>query len=216
MCGRFSLTVYEPQILERFNVSSDDTFSPRYNIAPSQNIAVILNERPTELLFVKWGLIPSWVKVADEGIINARAETVDEKPFFKNSFLSRRCLIIADGFYEWKKVSTGKIPYRFTLKNNELFAFAGIWDKWQKDDQIITSCAIITVDSNEIMQPIHDRMPVILKKENERKWLMNADKSMLVAYDSSKMKSCPISNEINNPKNDNPSVIKPLSTLDMY
>ena len=169
MCGRFTFIDIE-DIRERFKTEPIN-LKPNYNVAPTQNVPVILNH---QLSMFRWGLIPSWAKDPSIGhkMINARAETVDEKPSFKHSLQRKRCLIVADGFYEWKKEGATKRPHRITLKNKELFGFAGLWDTWKSPlGEIINSCTIITTTHNELMAEIHDRMPVILSRDSERVWL---------------------------------------------
>ena len=155
--------------------------------SPTQNVPVILNH---QLSMFRWGLIPYWAKDPSTGhkMINARAETIDEKPSFKHSLQRKRCLIVADGFYEWKKEGPTKRPHRITLKNKELFGFAGLWDTWKSPDGDINSCTIITTTPNELMAGIHNRMPVILSRDAECAWLdqgiagWEALKSLLIPY----------------------------------
>ena len=170
MCGRFSIAGFEG-IEERFQLEIEfPDLKPNYNVAPSQNVPVILKHCSNQLALFKWGLIPFWAKDPSIGhkMINARAETVDEKPSFKTCLQRKRCLIVADGFYEWKKEGSTKRPHRITLKNKELFGFAGLWDAWKSPTgEIVNSCTIITTTPNELMEPLHNRMPVILPKDVE-------------------------------------------------
>lgn len=200
--------------------------APRYNIAPSQVVPVIIEEgdgrggatqvsnlRYNVALF-QWGLVPSW-STESIGFINARAETLEEKPSFAESFRTRRCLIPADGFYEWKRKGKWKQPYFFQLQDENQFAFAGIWDRWERDDLSITSCAIITTTPNELLADIHDRMPVILSHENQQKWLRNdADprelKALLAPYPADAMKSFPVSERVNSALVDEPQLVEPI------
>jgi len=181
MCGRFQLSVKGKHINERFNVEVyDDFYRPSFNCAPSQNLAVISNMEAKKLSFFRWGLIPFWAKDEKFGnkLINSKSETITEKPSFKNSFRQKRCLVICNGFYEWKKENNKKTPYRIFLKNNELFSMAGIWDTWKDDeDRPINSFSIITTTPNSLMKNIHHRMPVILRKEDEKKWLEKTDQN---------------------------------------
>lgn len=175
MCGRFTL-VNVAELFARFQLEEQSYhLSSRYNIAPSQEIPVIIrNNGVNQLALCKWGLIPRWSKDPAWGakLINARAETLEIKPSFKHSFQKRRCLIPADSFFEWKKEGNRKVPYRFLLKRGELFAFAGLWDQWTgPDGQEIKSCTIITTTANALVGTVHSRMPVILKKEEEKLWL---------------------------------------------
>jgi len=217
MCGRYSFAIEDELIKERFGVTVRSAiYKARYNCAPSQELAVISNSHPDELLCFRWGLIPFWAKNPSTGykMINAKAETIDERPAYRNAFKKRRCLVPADGFYEWKR-DENKIPYRIVLKNGDPFAMAGIWEKWvSSDGEIIHSFSIITTEPNELMAPIHDRMPVILLPENEKKWLDEPNeevlKGLLKPYPSDLMKAFAISKLVNSPKNDTPEIIKPI------
>ena len=188
---------------------------PRYNIAPSQNILTILQrEAQREATFLQWGLIPSWSKEA-KGIINARVETIDEKPSFKDSFERRRCLIPADGFYEWERHGKISQPYYFQMKDGSPFGFAGIWDRWQSKGGSITSCAIITTTANELLAKIHHRMPVILESNSYDLWLnedsRSADlKDLLVPLDAQAMTSHAVSYDVNNTKIDEERLLRPV------
>ena len=197
------------------NDSDLEDLVPRYNIAPSQNILTILQrEAQREATFLQWGLIPSWSKEA-KGIINARLETIDEKPSFKESFERRRCLIPADGFYEWERHGKISQPYYFQMKDGSPFAFAGIWDRWQFDGRSITSCAIITTTANELLAKIHHRMPVILESNSHDLWL-NEDcrsaglKDLLVPFDAQAMTSHAVSYDVNNTKIDEERLLRPV------
>ena len=209
MCGRFSFSFTERIIEERFGISIyPHEFKACYNCAPSQNLAVISNENPSILSYYRWGLIPFWAKDKTIGnkMINAKAETILEKPSFKNAFKNRRCLVLADSFYEWKN-SVEKIPYRILMKDESPFAMAGIWDKWQDSEgNDIYSFAIITTQANEIMTKLHHRMPVIIRKDEEINWLTFSDidyhKNILCKYNSDEMKFYPISKLVNSPAND--------------
>ncbi|HHN47429.1 MAG TPA: SOS response-associated peptidase [Bacteroidales bacterium] len=219
MCGRFSLTSSEAILNERFRLAGGAVpYVARYNCAPTQNLAVITNDEPGCLQFFRWGLIPFWAKDEKIGnkMINARAESIAEKPSFRNAFRSRRCLVPADGFYEWKS-DNGKIPYRITLKSNEPFAMAGIWETWKSPSgSNIHSFSIITTAANALMQPIHERMPVILPPEAEETWLSgnNAEeiRALLKPYDPDLMQAYQVSKLVNSPRNDNPAIILPLET----
>ncbi len=216
MCGRFQLSVSGSQITERFNVEVfNERFTPRYNCAPSQNLPVITNNQPETIQFYRWGLIPFWAKDAKIGIrlINARAESVMEKPSFKIAFIRMRCLIPANGFYEWEK-GKKKIAHRFYLPNDELFAMAGLWDQWKDaDGKTVRSFTIITTKPNSLVKTVHDRMPVILPKNYEKIWLEennpNVLKALLKPFPSEEMKGYPVSKRINTPLNDDPDIIRP-------
>jgi len=217
MCGRSSFAIDDELIKERFGVTVRSAiYKARYNCAPTQELPVISNDQPGELQFFHWGLIPFWAKDPSIGnrLINAKAETITEKPSFKNAFRRRRCLVPADGFYEWKKNGTN-VPFRIVLKNGTPFAMAGIWERWVSGDGApVHSFSIITTGPNELMAPIHDRMPVILLPEEEQRWLSDIDDhhlmAMLKPYPAERMTAYPVSNLINSPRNDNPEVIRRL------
>jgi putative SOS response-associated peptidase YedK len=199
MCGRFSLTTTEATLNERFRLAgAPEPYVSRYNCAPTQNLAVIVNEEIRRLRYFRWGLIPHWAKDAKIGakLINARAETIDEKPSFKNAFKQRRCLVPADGFYEWK-TENGKQPFRILLKNKEVFAMAGLWESWKSPEgSVVHSFTIITTAANELMKAVHERMPVILNTEDEEGWLKSSDSnkiSLLKPFSAAKMEMYPVS-----------------------
>ncbi|MCJ7700742.1 MAG: SOS response-associated peptidase, partial [Anaerolineales bacterium] len=178
MCGRFTLTVDPADLQEAFYWVNfgNASLSPRYNIAPTQGVAVVTNNGENKLDFFTWGLVPFWAKDPSIGnrMINARAETLAEKPSFRNAFKRRRCLILADGFYEWKKIPDNKtkIPTYIRLKDGKPFAFAGLWENWHSPDgSQILSTTIITTQPNDLVKPIHNRMPVILPEDSYQAWL---------------------------------------------
>ncbi|TVM03350.1 MAG: hypothetical protein CV087_05650 [Candidatus Brocadia sp. WS118] len=219
MCGRYALVIIQ-ELAKRFGIEAVNlVLTGNYNISPSQSIPVILNESPKELTLVRWGLIPSWSKpdtINKYSMINTRSESIMEKPTFKRLFKRKRCLVVADSFYEWKKEGAKKHPYRILLKDEALFAFAGIWDSWKAPDgKEVQSCSIITTEPNTLIKPIHDRMPVILPMNKEKEWL-SADLdetvglSLLRPYDAKKMKVYEISTLVNSPANNIPSIIEPL------
>jgi len=213
MCGRFSLTSNEAELNLRFELEGGTApYVPRYNGAPSQMLAVITGENPHKLSYHRWGLIPPWAKDISIGnkMINARAETITEKPSFRTPLFSKRCLVPADGFYEWQQ-DTGKQPYRIFIKDNPIFAMAGLWERWKSPEgPTIESFNIITTEANSFMQPIHSRMPVILKQEDEKIWLGSKDSaeilSLLKPYPPEDMDAFPVSKLVNSPKNDVPLV----------
>ncbi|SDH76240.1 SOS response-associated peptidase [Alteribacillus bidgolensis] len=222
MCGRYTLVVNLHKIQNHFQVNhaAIKEYEPNYNIAPSQNILAIVNDGQSNRLGpLKWGLIPFWAKNKKIGykMINARKETLHEKSSFKHALKKRRCIIPADGFYEWKTENGKKQPYRIYLKNEEVFGFAGLWEKWKnKNGGNVFSCTIITAKANDFMRDIHERMPVILTKNNEKEWL-NPDKQdpfdaaqLLTPVDSSFMATYKVSAEVNNPKNNHEGLIRPL------
>jgi putative SOS response-associated peptidase YedK len=208
MCGRFTIVVTMDELMARFDI--DEIISPfnrpNYNVAPTQMIPTILNDGEiTKLDQLKWGLIPPWAK--NEKIayttINARAETVAEKPAFRNAIKRKRCLIPASSFFEWKKVGADKQPMRILLKNENIFSMAGIYETWRDPEgNVINSCSIITTTPNELMADIHDRMPVLLKKEDEDLWLdpgmtePDMVRHLLVPYQSEEMKAYPVSKAV--------------------
>jgi putative SOS response-associated peptidase YedK len=219
MCGRFTLTVDPEQLADIFPwVVISPGISPRYNIAPTQPVAVIPNNDEPRLDFFRWGLVPSWAKDLAIGnrMINARAETLNEKPSFRTALKRRRCLILADGFYEWKVSGAAKpkTPVYIRLKTGKVFAFAGLWDIWiAPDGPALHSCAIITTQPNSLVSTIHNRMPVILPEEAYLEWLKPGDVNpvsisrLLVPYPSDKMEAYPVSQAVNNPANDHASLI---------
>jgi putative SOS response-associated peptidase YedK len=213
MCGRFSLTSNEAELNLRFELEGGDApYVPRYNGAPTQMLAVITNENPNKLSYNRWGLIPPWAKDISIGtkMINARAETITEKPSFRTPLFSKRCLVPADGFYEWQQ-DAGKQPFRIFVKTNPIFAMAGLWERWQSPDGgMIDSFSIITTEANSFMKPIHSRMPVILKKEDEKAWLSaksaDAILELLKPYPSEEMDAYAVSKLVNSPRNNGPEV----------
>ncbi len=218
MCGRFSITSDLEELRERFGAEPPQNYEIRYNAAPGQILPVIEMGKPDEMQMFKWGLIPHWAKDPAIGtrLINARAETIAQKPAFRSAFQKHRCLIPADGFYEWDKTGPKKIPYRVTLKSKELFTFAGICDSWIDDEgKEINTFSIITTEANALIAKIHRRMPVILTKEDETKWLNSQAKEedilkLLRAYPSDALDIYPVSTLINNPRHDSPEVINPV------
>jgi putative SOS response-associated peptidase YedK len=240
MCGRFTQfstgeatpTTSAETIASVFGVETSKS-TPRFNIAPTQSVATILQSpsAPPQLQSLQWGLIPSWAKDPAIGskLINARAETVNEKPSFRSSFRHRRCLILADGFYEWQQVegSRKKQPYFMSLQDDRPFAFAGLYDRWQSPEgETLDTCTIITTTANELLEPIHERMPVILAPEDYELWLdpdfgntkdpaaWSKLQSLLDPYPSAQMKAYPVSTLVNSPKNDTPECKQPIAIGD--
>jgi putative SOS response-associated peptidase YedK len=222
MCGRFTLTLDPAQLREAFPwLFIPDDLKPRYNISPSQPVAVIPNTNENKLEYYHWGLIPSWSKNSSIGsrLINARSETLADKPAFRSSYKRRRCLILADGFYEWYLDPSGKnkTPYYITMQSRKVFGMAGLWDLWQNPEgSEIRSCTIITTSPNELIQPLHNRMPVILDPIIFTDWLASNDKEpeqlqkLLSPYPASEMTAYPVSKLVNAPENDLPECIRPL------
>ncbi len=219
MCGRYTLATDLRTLAERFAFDgSGIVHRARYNIAPSQEVLALLNQEGRQPALLRWGLIPPWAKDAEIGnrMINARAETVGEKPTFRRPLERQRCLILADGFYEWRKQGKRKVPVRVVLKSEEPFAFAGLWERWRAgSEEEVRSCVIITSSPNELMETIHDRMPVILTREAEEQWLdpklRDPEKlsKLLVPYPGEEMKAYPVSTMVNSPRNDSRACIEP-------
>ncbi|KJH70702.1 SOS response-associated peptidase [Aliterella atlantica] len=222
MCGRFTLSQPTDAIASTFNLPEIPSLEPRYNIAPTQSIPAILltperGERQLQMLH--WGLIPTWAKDASISakLINARSETASEKPSFKSALRRRRCLIIADGFYEWQRQDGKKQPYYFRLESGQPFAFAGLWENWRSPDgEAIASCTILTTEANDLLRPIHDRMPVILDAKDYDTWLdleiqqPELVQPLLHPYPANSMHSYAVSTKVNNPKNNTPECINSL------
>ncbi|MBD2100164.1 SOS response-associated peptidase [Leptolyngbya sp. FACHB-261] len=219
MCGRFSQTRSAAIVAEAFQLAEVPPLDPRYNIAPTQPVAVIrcTAEQPQrQLQQLRWGLIPSWAKDASIGskLINARAETVAEKPSFRSAFSQRRCLVLADGFYEWQRLERGKQPFYIRVGEGEPFAFAGLWERWRGPDGEVESCTLLTTEPNELMRPIHDRMPVILQPQDYDLWLDPSVREpaqvqpLLHPYPAEAMTAYTVSKQVNSPANDSPECIK--------
>ncbi|KSU83320.1 Putative SOS response-associated peptidase YedK [Fictibacillus enclensis] len=222
MCGRYSLYADMDFIQEEFDVTIPGTLPKRFNIAPSQDVLVVTADGGKRKAHMyRWGLIPFWAKDPKIGykMINARAETVDEKSSFRGPLKTKRCLVIADGFYEWKREDKLKQPFHIRLKSGKPFAFAGLWDQWDHKGEIITSCTHITTIPNKLMEEIHDRMPVILNREAQDSWLDPSIqdteylKSLLVPYGSEHMEAFEVSPVVNSPRNDVADCIVPLSNI---
>lgn len=223
MCGRFTLFASYEKLLEEFDVDKaipEELYRESYNIAPSQQVIAIIHDGSKNRMgYLKWGFIPSWAKDDKfaHKMINARSETVDEKPSFKQSFFRKRCIIPMDSFYEWKKEGKSKIPMRIKMKDDSLFAVAGLWDTWQSPEGAVHTCTILTTSSNELMQTINDRMPVILPKEYRQIWLdsqfQDRDrlKDLLVPYPSELLTAYPVSDKVNSPKNNSIELIEEIS-----
>jgi putative SOS response-associated peptidase YedK len=223
MCGRFSATFSFREIKARWNLYGNLEFAPRYNIAPSQPVPVIVEgERANEAKLMKWGLVPSWAPDPSIGnrLINARAETLLEKSSFKRLVAERRCIIPADGFYEWRRERQRTVPVWIHLKNKEPFAFAGLWDAWQDFDSgtILNTFTIITTEPNDLLRPIHNRMPVIYDCEMSQQWLAHVDASSQMAlsaalkpYRSELMEAWEVSTFVNTPENDSEECVRPIA-----
>ena len=235
MCGRFTLIAWDEiegrflpassgmdMVRERFAESGMDT-APRYNIAPTQDVITITSDGETNVAqSMRWGLVPSWAKDISIGnrMINARAETLAERPSFRSAFRRRRCLVVADSFYEWKRDRRSRTPMRISLESGELFGFAGLWESWTSPEgHRILSCTIVTTAANEFIKPIHDRMPVILSPDAEPMWLdpdvqdTDALSELLTPYPSDLMSAYEVSSVVNSAANDVPECIAPVQRL---
>lgn len=224
MCGRFTLTATFEEIIDRFDIQAfleEENYAPSYNIAPSQAVLAVINDgKSNRMGFLKWGLVPPWAKDAAIGnkMINARSETLSEKPSFRTAFKKKRCLVIADSFYEWKRhEDKSKTPMRIKLKSDELFAMAGIWEAWKSPEgKSLYTCSVITTGPNELMKDIHDRMPVILKPEDEKTWLNPSISDtkdlnkLLVPFDENLMETYEVSSLVNSPKNNSVELIQKI------
>ena len=220
MCGRYTLAADAESIQLAFNLEDVSVWEqPRYNIAPSQLVPVITNRDPNELQLLKWGLVPSWAKDPAIGnrMINARSETAAEKPSFRTAFKRRRCLIPADGYYEWSKRDGKKVPMYIRRTDRELFAFAGLYENWKRPDgSWLSTCAILTTDANDAIRPIHHRMTVIVEPEDYGIWL-SADEltpdqwlSIRAGCSPDRFRAYEVSTQVNRPINDNPTLIEPV------
>ena len=222
MCGRFTQKGSFKNLAELLGLPIPPTLAPRYNIAPSQRIACVRTSPQSttrECVDLKWGLVPSWAKDPSIGnkMINARAETVAEKPSFRKAFKQQRCMVLADGFYEWKREGNAKQPYYIRFKDQRPFCFAGLWERWENGtDGPLETCAMLTIGPNAVMEPIHHRMPVILQEHDYETWLdqniqnPQALSSLLQPYPPAEMEAFPVSAIVNNPKNDNEACIQAL------
>ena len=222
MCGRFTLGATAATLAAQFDLATVPTWTPRYNIAPTQEVLVVLQPSPQanrEARLHRWGLIPPWAKDPSIGnrMINARAETVATKPAFRRAFKERRCLLLADGLYEWQRQERRKQPFYIRLRDGRPFAFAGLWEHWEgSEGMAIQSCTILTTTSNEVVDRIHDRMPVILSPTDYDSWLdpniqePTVLQTLLRPYPADEMTAYPVSTLVNSPANDNPGCTEPL------
>lgn len=225
MCGRYSLSKSKIELEERFQAEMLTDFKPRYNIAPTQLVPVITSQSPKGFSFFYWGITPEFGrnKPVSQKLINAKAESVHQKITFKSSFKQRRCIIPADGFYEWKKLGKKtSIPHRFTLREGGLFSFAGIWDEYETvDGENQHTFLILTTEPNELVSEVHDRMPVVLTPETEKKWLNNYSSEeelleILKPFSANEMLSYPVSTLVNSVKNDSPALIRKTDPMDQH
>jgi putative SOS response-associated peptidase YedK len=240
MCGRFTLRTPTSAIAEQFELSEAPTAAPRFNIAPTQAVAVVrirpdertqlrstqakerneFRSMERELVWMQWGLVPRWAEDPSIGnrLINARAETAADKPAFRDAMRRRRCLIVADGFYEWQRQGGAKQPYFIRLRDGRPFAFAGLWEAWRRPDgSLLESCTLLTTDPNDLVRPIHDRMPVILPPDAYVSWLDPAERDarrlapLLVPYPAEPMETYPVSTLVNSPSHESPECIEPAA-----
>ncbi|TVR83715.1 MAG: SOS response-associated peptidase [Rhodospirillales bacterium] len=220
MCGRYDLYETPRDVAAWFRAAdSVPDFPPRYNIAPSQDAPVLRldPDGDRELAMLRWGLVPFWAEDVKIGYrtINARAETVHRKPAFRSAFRRRRCLVPATGYYEWQTTHAGKQPWRFVSAEGPLFAFAGLWERWEKTDEAVESFTIIVTDANDRARPIHDRMPVILEPADHDIWLGSDDvdtlRSLLRPLPADRMTCYPVSTRVGDPRNDDAGLIEPVN-----
>jgi putative SOS response-associated peptidase YedK len=219
MCGRYTLRNPRRALDEILEQPQLPLLDVRYNIAPTQTVPIVrAKESGLECALVKWGLIPSWSSDSKIGykLINARSETVATKPAFRAAFKQRRCLVPADGFYEWKLIDSKKQPYLIGVGDGQPFAFAGLWEKWEHEGQTIESCTILTTEANERLRALHERMPVIVPKEDHGLWLDSTVKDavllqpLLCPYPAESMSYYPVSPLVNSPRNDDPRCAEPM------
>ncbi len=220
MCGRFALATDKKALEMLYEMEIRLDFQPRYNIAPSQEILALRFSSPEsgkELVTLKWGLVPFWADDAGIGsrMINARAETAPQKPSFRQSFKKRRLLIPASGFFEWKKQNGVKQPYYICPKKKQLFSLAGLWERWEKGEMPLETCTILTTGPNDLLAPIHNRMPVIIPSHSYEKWLDPAAdittlEELLKPYPAEELSAYPVSRQVNNPAQDSPELITPV------
>lgn len=215
MCGRNSLFHPPAELEARFDAElvTDGGYTPQYNIAPGDDVGVITNERPEEIHLVHWGLIPAWADSPDTKFINARAETAPDKPAFENAWESRPCLVLSSGFYDWQDRSEShKQPYRIYPEDESPFAMAGLWSRWKGNGASRSCVTVLTTEPNELMTPIHHRMPVVLREDEESAWLTAGParrRELCRPYPDDDFAATEISTRVNDPSNDNPSVIEP-------
>lgn len=217
MCGRTSLFVDPADLEDRFDaaLAAPSSYRPRYNIAPGDPLAVITNEDTDVIDQYQWGLMPPWADETDEGFMNARAETAHEKRSFSSSWAQRPCLVLSSGFYEWQDTGGPKQPYRIYRADDVAFALAGLWRTWEGKNGTRQTVTILTTEANDLVEPIHDRMPVILPREAERRWLEGTPEeraALCGPYPVGDLSAYPISTAVNDPTNDDESLIDPLDT----
>jgi putative SOS response-associated peptidase YedK len=215
MCGRFPLFTPAPVLAEVFDLTGFPELAPRYNIAPTQPVAAVrAGEAGRDLVRLRWGLVPPWSRDTKQAPINARAETAADKPMFRHALRKRRCLVPASGFYEWVKLGTGKQPFCFRPWDERPWAFAGLWERWEGPEGVVESCAILTTEANELVRPVHERMPVIVPAQHWPAWLdaglQDAGElvPLLRRFPSEAMRAYPVGLMVNNPRNDGPACLE--------
>ncbi len=226
MCGRFTLTLEISALQMAFDLGEQTvSWQSNYNVAPSSPVPLLTSQQPDKIQLFRWGLIPSWAKDPSIGskMINARSETIQEKPSFRKAFQSRRCLILADGFYEWKNTPAGKIPYYFHQPDHWPFMFAGLWDSWMSTGGVepIQTCTILTCAPNAVVAPIHDRMPVIMDWQEGKNWLTPDQdsvklQSMLKPAKDPFLTCYPVSSKVNSPRNNSVECIRSIQTPGLF
>jgi len=228
MCGRYSLFAPAETVEERLGATFEYAFEPRYNAAPGQSLPVVTNDEPETIRRMEWGLVPSWADDrSDFGLINARAETLTEKPSFAEAYERRRCLVPADGFYEWTDVDGGRVPYRVTLDDESVFAMAGVRERWEPstrqadlgefagvnadETDVVETFAVVTTEPNDVVGELHHRMAVVLDPDDARTWLNGDDdarRDLLAPYDG-EMRAYRVPDRVGDPANDDPGVVAP-------
>ncbi|NSW51111.1 MAG: SOS response-associated peptidase [Anaerolineae bacterium] len=229
MCGRYTLRLKAEEIAEQMGLPFEgaEDWSPSYNITPSQMVPVMVKDPQRVLRLMQWGLIPHWMKPAADGksvsgFINARSETAAEKPAFRDAFKQKRCLVLADGFYEWEKTGgSNKQPHFFSLASGGLMTFAGLWSRWTPPDgETIETCTILTCEPNPLVAAVHDRMPVILRGSDRLAWLDRLMPEQLAAllqtFPADEMKAYPVSHAVNSPRINSPMCVEPLASSRLF
>lgn len=220
MCGRYTLASSGEELQEEFDLESVPELPSRYNIAPSQDVPVITNRHPREIELFRWGLVPYWAKDVSIGykMINARAESLGDKPAFKGAFARRRCLVVADGFYEWKKLARGKQPWHMRLPSKRPFAFAGLWEYWKSPEgEPLTSCTVVTRPATGAAASIHDRMPLVLPPKARSRWLSPESEDPAALTDFLRhlpppnLEIHPVSRRVNSPEHEGPDLVEPVA-----
>jgi putative SOS response-associated peptidase YedK len=217
VCARYTLKTHPRRLAELFGLPAEPLLDPRWNIAPSQTVPVVRDEASERVFgWMKWGLIPSWAKDPSIGyrLLNARCETVADKPSFRGAYRKRRCLLPADGFYEWQAVGRQKQPYHFRLRDGEPFALAGLWETWAKPEGgVLSTCTLLTTQANDLVRPVHDRMPVILALEDYRAWLElhPVEDRLFSPFPADRMESLAVSTWVNRATNEGPQCLGPAA-----